>query len=92
MNLTCNPDALKDVPKEIMDALPTNLEITELETELEKERDEFWRTYRSFNQAPPKIHQECEQLRRQIALLKKQREREIKIEYQIISNASTTKN
>jgi len=88
MNLTCNPDALQDVPKEIMDALPTDLEITELE----KERDEFWRTYRSFNQAPPKIHQECEQLRRQIALLKKQREREIKIEYQIISNASTTKN
>ena len=41
MNLTCNPDALQDVPKEIMDALPTNLEITELETELEKERDEF---------------------------------------------------
>jgi hypothetical protein len=30
MSLTCNPRALKDVPKEVMKALPPNLVIVEL--------------------------------------------------------------
>jgi len=35
-----------------------------------------------FSRTPPEIRQECEQLRRQIDSLEKQREREIKMEYQ----------
>jgi hypothetical protein len=77
MSHTCNPRAPVNVPKEVIDALPPNPEITELR----REREEFRKTYRFFSRAPPEIRQECEQLRRQIDSLEKQREREIKMEY-----------
>ena len=77
MSLTYNPRTLVDVPNEVMKALPPNPEIIELT----RERKEHWKTYRFFSQALPKIRQECEQLRRQIVLLEKQRERAIKVEY-----------
>jgi hypothetical protein len=33
MSLTCDPRALKNVPKEVIDALPPDLAIVELETD-----------------------------------------------------------
>ncbi len=77
MSLTCDPRAPVDVPTEVMKALPPDPEITELK----KEREEHRKTYGSFSRAPPEIRQECEQLRRQIDSLQKQRERAIKMEY-----------
>jgi hypothetical protein len=77
MSLTCDPRAPVDVPKEVMEALPPDPEITELI----REREEFRTTYQYFSRAPPEIRKECEQLRRQIDSLQKQRERAIKLEY-----------
>jgi hypothetical protein len=77
MSLTCDPRAPVDVPDEVMKALPPDPEIIELT----REREEHRKTYRFFSRAPPEIREECEQLRRQIVSLEKQRERAIKVEY-----------
>jgi len=77
MSLTCDPRAPETVPNEIMAALPPDPEITELL----REREEYRLTYGYFSRAPPEIRQECDQLRRQINSLQKQRERIIKVEY-----------
>jgi len=77
MSLTCDLRAPVDVPDEVIKALPPDLEIAELR----REREEHRKTYRFFSQAPPEIREECEQLRRQIASLEKQREQAIKVEY-----------
>jgi hypothetical protein len=66
------------VPNEVIKALPPNPKIIELT----KEREEHWKTYWFFSQAPLKIHEECEQLRWQIVSLQKQRKQAIKVEYQ----------
>ena len=77
MSLTCDPRAPVDVPEEVMKALPPDPEITELT----REREEHRKTYGFFSRAPPEIREECEQLRRQIVSLEKQRDRAIKVEY-----------
>lgn len=77
MSLTCDPRAPVSVPNEVMKALPPDPEIMELI----REREEYRKTYRFFSRAPPEIREECEQLRRQIVSLEKQRERAIKVEY-----------
>ena len=77
MSLTCDPRAPETVPDDIMAALPPDPEITELV----KEREEYRMTYGYFSRAPPEIRQECDQLRRQIDSLQKQRDRKIKVEY-----------
>lgn len=77
MSLTCDPRAPTDVPEEIRKALPPDPEIMELI----REREEYKRHYGSYSRAPPEIRKECEQLRRQIDSLQKQRDRAIKIEF-----------
>ena len=77
MSLTRDPRAPKDVPKEVLAALPPDPEIVELMNE----RGEIKKTYGYFTKAPPDIQLEAEQLRRQIDSLQKQRDRAIKLEY-----------
>ncbi|RAL59974.1 hypothetical protein DID88_000600 [Monilinia fructigena] len=77
MSLTCDPRAPVDVPKEVLKTLPPDPEIMELT----REREEYKRQYGSYSRAPLEIRKECEQLRRQIDSLQKQRDRAIKIEF-----------
>ncbi|KAG4032660.1 hypothetical protein MFRU_006g01280 [Monilinia fructicola] len=77
MSLTCDPRAPIDVPNEILKALPPDPEIMELTIE----RKAHKKQYGSYNRAPLEIRKECEQLRRQIDSLQKQRDRAIKVEY-----------
>ncbi|QSZ31844.1 hypothetical protein DSL72_001413 [Monilinia vaccinii-corymbosi] len=77
MSLTCDPRAPIDVPEEVLKALPPDPEIMELT----REREEYKRQYGSYSRAPLAIRKECEQLRRQIDSLQKQRDRAIKIEF-----------
>jgi len=65
MSLTCDSRALVDLPKEIIKALPSDLEITELQ----REQAEYRKVYGSFSRAPPEICKEYEQFHRKIGSL-----------------------
>jgi hypothetical protein len=77
MSLTCDPRAPVDVPEEVLKALPPDPEIMELT----REREGYKKQFGYYSRAPPEIRKECEQLRRQIDSLQKQRDRAIKIEF-----------
>lgn len=77
MSLTCDPRAPANVPRDVIDALPPDLEIQELE----KKRQDIRKMYKTFSQAPPELHQESKHLKQQMDSLKKQRDRAIKVAY-----------
>ena len=82
MSLTCDPRAPLNVPKEIINALPPNAEISELEKERKALYGEIQSRYKYITRAAGTVvGKEYQQLLRKIASLKKRRLREIKKEF-----------
>jgi hypothetical protein len=81
MSIRCNPDVPKEIPKEVLDALPPDPEIVDLEIRHRKLWIKLRFEYRFVKRAPKKAQKEYQDLGRELANARKSLKDEIYREF-----------